>query len=437
MVSKESGPRPRVSLDPQALRIWSIGDVTVYVGEPYGMVNLRDLPAGFGRRGETVAENRSKQGIFNHTLLVACATGDTLSRLAETGVPVDVSVGFTTQTISHMGTIPGGEYKDRINKGTIIVDNPSLFFDMPVELVGQAIVRSSRVPRRIWRALESFSSIGPNMDPDDSSYPGLEQFVAHYWDHRITDRIMPLTERMAGFVLGNHIKEQACSQQKEQVKRTFIRLVSEVKDMFRLRTIQGQKTFSVDKDTCQMAKRIAGVLRDEFSDVMIPSPRGTSLEHIVTLTLIDTQTELYLEKQGIDMSSNELPPRSTVEWYLRLLFIDQATPKVFAQVKKNLGKQLAPLFHRLHQVRELYYQETDASEREQHQVLRQRIEDDINSLLRQEFSNDTWWDTSMREKIMRYEGKAPKRRKGVHRGPRRGVIFLSHLQEKQVQEKQA
>lgn len=406
MADAERSPQQPVYPYPPALELWTRGHITVDLGRLYGPIDLRDLPTGFGGRSETVKENRSKAGILNHFLLVDRMTAHSLRQIQPQCPAADPELGYSLHLISHLGTIPASEFKKRTKSGAIAVDDPTIYEHLPVEYIGQAIVRTSRAPAVLKHSLASFSSIGRSMD--EKNPPTINDFVAHYWDHRITDRMMPLGERLAGFVLGNHVDPQAGEGQKEKLKQAVIDLLAASKKAIVSPQNSLDSTFSFAANTDELVDAMVGSLKQDFGDVIILSSRGTSLAHIVTLWVIDVQTEAYLERLGVDTQRNRLPPMPAREWYLRLLFIDRATPKIFQEV---------------------------------HRRQREHPEQTVDDILRQMFPSDNpssaWWDDSMREKFVRYAGRHPKKRWKDHkgadrrrlRGPRRGVIFFSQLRQ--------
>lgn len=247
------------------------------------------------------------------------------------------------------------------------------------------------------------------MDPDHPDYPKLPQLVADYWDHRITDHVWSLAERMADFVKRNHVAEGTSEKEGTMLVTEFMHQVARMKAQVQQWHEQQGTRFVLASFTQELVDRVISVMKETYGDSLVLLSRGNSFRHIVMLTALDVQTEVFLERMGINTQSNTLPPMPTVEWYLRLLFIDRTTPKVFREVRKRRAEQPE-----------------------------KTVDDILRQMFPSENHNTTWWDDSMREKYTRYAGKHPQKHRGQpgaehrrHRGPRRGIVFLSSLQKKQ------
>lgn len=283
-------------------------------------IDLEIFGAGFGGLA-AIEANRSHAGLFNHSLLAErlFLTAQKFVSEKSNEQQVDLSLGPNVHNgISHLGRF---SWDTIHSKGIPTLD----LFSLTSEEIGvEILLQRSRVREKSIRMVAALGDVQTIVSSSDSHHDSWDYRLALWADHVTTQRYEPLADRMATFILNNHIPA-------EKRKNVGLAVNTYVKDVL----LPGLKTGSMNAQTA------TEYLEHTFGATA--SERGKPLAHVINLIVTDAQTELeleqlgFLEHLGISALSDLTEKNITIplwESYLRRLYIQDAQEEIFSRIEE-------------------------------------------------------------------------------------------------------
>lgn len=258
-------------------------------------------------------DNRDWAGIFNHSVLSARFSLYFAAELTKRGHKVNSQQILDGMIVSHAGRRQWEEakfYPDGVKKELARVGKDASEFDgrkgISNELIGLRLIRG-KVPQDVFNLVAALAHENDEFPVSPEVYDSLEYKLTEYVDHRTTHIYQPLSTRMGDFLLGNFFKRENITPELKERIYIFTKEIIE-----RRKSPQG-----IEIEEADQAVAILGASAD--------SERLTR-KRLIELILHDADTEVFLEKEGIDPNglSDETVPMTHWEQDLRKSYIESA-----------------------------------------------------------------------------------------------------------------
>lgn len=270
------------------------------------------VESGSGMAGLTGhPDNINWSGIFHHIMLSTRIAHNLCLQLQRKGHEIDSNVVLQAGIDSHLGR----RIWDEAKKYPQLVKKSDQKLSVTNESIGLDMLREAEVDAPIY---ETVAALAHGVECDPSWYETHEYKIFSYVDHRTMDKVYSYSERMGTFLINAFIPKEQVTDDKRQA------VYQMVKDIF-ARVKQGEQ---IELET----------IVKQASDLgATPTSDRLKLDSFMHMIIEDAQTELMLEKAGIDTSNLNATPHPRWERYLRRLYLMDAEKSVF-EAKKRINE---------------------------------------------------------------------------------------------------
>jgi hypothetical protein len=268
---------------------------------------------GSGQFGLTnLQDNKEWSGIFHHSILTARVSGYLAEQIADRGYDVDPTSVVDAMVVSHTGR----RQWDEANWYPDAVTDAQERSGVTNETLGLRIIQG-KVPEKVFDIVSALAHGNKEFEVSDSTKNSLDYRLAVYVDHRTTDHVQELHNRLGDFLAGFFYARNAV----DPVKREEIR--ANIKDI-----IDRQKQGDMDIETADQIAAGLGASEDS-------SRLGR--KEFMGLVLTDADTEQFLESNGIDTTSlnDSAVPMPDWETDMRLRYVAAAKDDIVARIDET------------------------------------------------------------------------------------------------------